>query len=183
MFTMAILTLSTACGYQAGKGGGELVQSHTTLSVPYVKGDRDGLFTAALSRAVAQSGSFEYVVSGGALELLVEVPEPTEDVIGYRYEREAGGAIGERIVPSESRMTLSASASLSWSVGGRPIVGPVDVSSEQNFDFEFDDDRDNSLALSLGQLETRDPARDIAREAIYDKLAQRIVDHMVFNSP
>ena len=56
----------TSCGYHLGRG--EFCQGYRTVCVPFVEGDRDGLFTNALIRAFTTSGCLTY--GGTAADLV-----------------------------------------------------------------------------------------------------------------
>ena len=101
---LVLLFVVSACGFRFGQG--TLTQRYDSVSVPYVKGDRDGSFTTALARELATSGAFKYQRDDGDLILSVEILSIRDSRIGYRYDRDSDGSLNERIIPAAGRMTV-----------------------------------------------------------------------------
>src|SRR5262245_21674834 len=84
-----------------------------TITVPYIKGDAEGIFTNELIRQLSESGHFECVRSGGDFILSAVLSSDENDKIGYRYDRHGPkGKRRHRLVPDENRRTAVAHVSL-----------------------------------------------------------------------
>ena len=69
--------------------------------------------------------------------------------------------------------------SLVESSTGNVIVGPTKLSAAIDYDYDFDDIRDDSIEFSMGQLNFVENARMAAKPSLNRVIAQRIVDYVV----
>lgn len=168
--------LVTACGYQLGYQG--LTQQYATLSLPYVEGDSDGSLTASIAHQVAISGAFQYQVDGGEVILIVKTNKVGEENIGFRYDRNNKGHLTHSIIPSETRLTLTAEVSLVEAASGRVLLAPVKLTASVDCDHEYNSSRFGVNVFSLGQLSDSDAAFEAAKSPLHRMLAQKIVDYI-----
>jgi hypothetical protein len=168
----------TSCGYRFGRG--EVCQRYSTVCVPYVEGDKDGLFTSALIKAFTTSGCLAYGGYGSDLALKVSLLPPEDINIGYEYAPadEATGFSSNVVVANEARLTLVASVLLIDRRTGMTVLGPLKIGRYLDYDFEPDLSTVNFHAFSLGQLEMHNLAEDAAFPALYKLLAEKIVDYV-----
>lgn len=176
LFLVVCSFLMTGCGYRWGKGG--VAECYSSVRVPYVEGDKKGAMTAALINRVASTGTLNYVSCGGDLSLKVCLLLPRDTNIGYIYAPGSGGKVSNIVVANEARLTLRATVSLVDCSNGKCIMGPVEIASSLTYDYEPDLSNVNFHRFSLGQLEMHDLAKDGAFPALYDQLAQKIVDYV-----
>ncbi|HEY2811124.1 MAG TPA: hypothetical protein VGJ00_07045 [Rhabdochlamydiaceae bacterium] len=183
----APLCFLSSCGYHFSKDSGE----KTTISVPFVKGDGDGILTSAIIQALSTSGCFTFVKGEGSQQLLVTILSDTDDRIGYRYDRNP--TTGERrknIVGTENRESIQAEVKLIDTYTQEVLLGPEVISASADYDYV---DSNSILDLvffekghpttvidfSLGQLDSIEGAHDDAQAPIFRKLAQKIVDALL----
>jgi outer membrane lipopolysaccharide assembly protein LptE/RlpB len=191
-FGISLLMLS-ACGYHF-----ENVQSENasvTISVPYIKGDPDGMLGAELTRALSSSGQFDCVQTGGMLILEVGIIAEGDNRIGYRFDRDpTNGKLRDNIIGTENRLTVSAEVKLMDAHTNQILVGPQVVKAYADYDYvDSNSIRDLTfytpngvpekvLDFSLGQLDSVEGAHDDAFAVIYRQLAQKIVDGLIVQS-
>lgn len=171
----AILCLS-GCTYQFGDGG--LASRYRTLSVPFVTGDSDGDLTAILVEEITRAGAYEYVSGGGALILEVEIIDLDDENIGFRYDRKNSGRHTRYIIPTETRVIITAQVALVEACSGNPVLGPVRIDANVDFDHDFYKCRNGVNVFSLGQLSDYYEAYDAMYRPLYRALAQKIVDYI-----
>lgn len=167
----------TSCHYQFGRG--ELSLQYGTISVPYVKGDQKGELTADIIKRLGTSGAFHYVTHGGDLTLKVEIIEFREENLEFRYDRKKTGELKNSIIPTETRVTITAELLLIESGTGRTIRGPVRISANAEFDHTYYATRNEINIFSLSQLNDFDAARDAVMHPINRNLAEKIVDYVM----
>lgn len=169
--------LLTGCHYQFGRG--ELSLQYGTISVPYVKGDQKGELTTDIIKRLGTSGAFHYVSHGGDLTLKVEVIEFREENLEFRYDRKKTGELKNSIIPTETRVTITAEILLIESGTGQTIRGPVRISASAEFDHTYYATRNEINIFSLSQLNDFDAARDAVMHPINRNLAEKIVDYVI----
>ena len=185
-----VLVFLSGCGYRFE--GSENSETVMTISVPYVKGDLEGLFNAELSRALSSSGQFECVQNGGMLLLESSILSDGDSRIGYRYDRNpTTGKLRDNIVGTENRRTVSVVVTLKDAYTQDVLIGPLVVSASADYDyvdsnsvrdlvfFEPNSMPQKVLDFSLGQLDSVEGAHDDTSSLIYAILAQKIVDGIV----
>lgn len=164
------------CGYRFGQG--ILSEQYSTLSVPYIEGDRDGDLTAEVIRQISTSGAFSYTPSGGDLILIAKVLDYDEENIGFRYDRKKKGQLKHNVVPTETRMEIVIDVSLKDAVSGCLIRGPTRLKASIDFDHDYYSSQNAVNIFSLGQLSDIDEARDAVLHPLHLKAAQTIVDYI-----
>jgi hypothetical protein len=187
----SLLLLLCGCGYHFGKTGDE----QTTISVPFVKGDSDGMLTNEIIRAISSTGYFEYRRNDGNLQLLATILSDTDDRIGYRYDRDpTTGKRRKNIVGTENRETINVEVKLIDTYTQEILLGPEIISASADYDYvDSNSIRDltfiNSkghattiIDFSLGQLDSIEGAHDDAQTPIFRKLAQKIVDGLIIKT-
>lgn len=175
-FILAFL-LFTSCGYHAGPAGA--LSSFETISIPYVKNDKDGRMTAALIKVISADSGLQYEKCGGDVTLLVEMWEFENENIGYRYDRKNDGKLTHSIIPSETRLIVVAQVTLINSVTADPIAGPAKIVATVDFDHDYERTRNGINVFSLGQLTDYDEAYDAAFQPLYHVLSQKIADFIM----
>lgn len=189
-FAVLCLAVLSGCGYhfEGGEDKGKMV----TVSVPYVKGDGEGLLNSALVKALSASGMFDYVQNGGELILEAAIIADGDERVGYRYDRDpTTGKRRKNIVGTENRRGMSAQVSLIDAYTHEILVGPQVIRSTTDYDYvDSNSIRDLTfttpqgvpqrvLDFSLGQLDSVEGAHDDTNEVVYQLLAQRIVDGLI----
>lgn len=176
----AILLLAlSSCGYRFGQGA--LSEQYSTISVPYIEGDRDGDLTADLIKQMSSSGAFTYASSGGDLILLVKVVDYDEQNIGFRYDRKKSGRLKHDIIPSETRMEIFVDVSLIDAASGCVLRGPTRIKASVDFDHDYYTTRNRENVFSLGQLSDIDEARDAVLRPLHQKISRYIVDYITYS--
>lgn len=176
IFFICLIAIFPSCGYQFGQG--RLPSLYTSITVPYVEGDKDGFFTAELIKQLSLSGGFEYHRDCGALILKVVIIDFREENIDFRYDRNHEGRLTKSIIPTETRLTSIAEVVVIESASGKPILGPVRIAANVDFDHDYYSSRDGVNIFSLGQLSDYDEARDAAMTPLNRALAQKIVNYI-----
>jgi hypothetical protein len=174
LFLMGLFLSS--CHYQFGHG--ELSQQYSTISVPYIEGDREGDFTAEVIKRIGTSGSFRYETTGGDLILSIKILDYENEDVGYRYDRKKHGEIKKVIIPTETRLKVTAEVIVKDACTGQIIRGPAVISTSMDFDHDFYFSRNEVNVFSLGQLNDIDAAQDAVMRPLYQSLAEKIVDYV-----
>jgi hypothetical protein len=187
------ILLLAGCGYRFE--GAEAEGPTVTISVPYIKGDPDGLFGVELVRALSSSGQFDCVQGGGALVLQAAIIAEGDDRIGFRFDRNpTTGELRDNIVGTENRFTISAEVKLIDAYTDEVLIGPHVVKAHTDYDYvDSNSIRDLTfytpsgvpekvLDFSLGQLDSVEGAHDDAFAVLYRHLAQKIVDGIIVQS-
>ncbi len=168
--------LLVSCGYQSGPQG--LSARYSTISVPYIKGDVDGSFTAAVIKSVTDSGAFEYRPCNGALVLNIKEVEVEEDNIGFRYYRRKSGKLTNDTVPTEARITSTVEVSLVDAASGCVVLGPDYISTSVDYDHDYYLSRNGVNIFSLGQLTDLEEAYDAVQKPLHEAAAEKITDYI-----
>jgi hypothetical protein len=176
----------TSCGYHFGRG--EILQRYSTVCVPYVEGDEQGFFTTTLIRQITSQGCLAYRSSGADLALRVCLLEPVDTNIGFIYAPKKNKKHSKSlkknkkqsriIVSHEARLMMAATVSLIDRRSGECVLGPMEIRSWIDYDFEPDLGNVNFHAFSLGQLERHNLAQDAACRPLHVLLAEKIVDYV-----
>jgi len=175
---LAALLLFTfsSCQYQFGHG--ELSRQYSTISVPYIEGDKEGDLTAEVIKRIGTSGSFRYESSGGDLILFVKVIDYKNEDIGYRYDRKKHGQLKKVLIPTETRLNAQAEVMIKDACTGQIIRGPSVITAGIDFDHDFYFSRHEINVFSLGQLNDIDAAQDAVMQPLNRNLAAKIVDYV-----
>lgn len=168
----------SSCGYRQGEHEAECFQR--TINVPYVDGDIDGELTAAIVQEIATSGAYAYKSAGAELLLRVTIVEDSEENIGFRYDRSRKGKLQDWLVPVETRMTLKVDVELLDSASCCTLRGPARIQADVEYDHDFYTIRNQVNIFSLGQLTDVDSAQDVASSPLHQKLAEKIVDWLIY---
>lgn len=165
----------TSCGYQLGSGGS---LPRMTVGIPFIDGDKDGLFTEELIRQISSRTSLTYSDDNPQTVLIVKLLELRDENVGFRYDRKRSGELRHTIIPVETRLETQAEITL-YSVGsGCILLGPVVVGATIDFDHEYYPNRNAVNVFSLGQLTDIDAARDAAILPLSRELARRVADYL-----
>jgi len=173
---LCLLLVLTSCGFQYGSG--ELAETYSTVTVPFVKGDINGTLTAALIKNLSNSTPFTYEVEGADLILNVEIEEVDGESIGYRYNRKKDGRLKHEIIPTETRLIVFARVEVIDAACSKTILGPVMIGASSDFDHDFYTSRNEINVFSLGQVSDIDAAEDAVRTPLNQKLARKIIDYI-----
>ena len=171
-----------SCGYHTISSA-----DRPTLSIPYVRGDEEGFLTNAVIAEVNRTGLYDYVSSGGELELKIALVGNGEEVIGFRYDRsEKKGKLEQNLLATENRRSSAAEITLYRESEDEPILGPIVVTATTEYDY-IDVSTIRELAFttpsgklekvidfSEGQLDSIEGAQDNALSPLYDDLAKKI---------
>lgn len=174
-FCAGVLSMSS-CSYRFGNGS--LSERYTTMSVPYIKGDKSGEITAELIGQLSRSGTFAYKDTGGELSLKVKILKYHDQNIGFQYSRDENGDLLEKLVPTESRLAELAEVWVEEAVSGKVILEPRRVSASVDYDFDPDLLQETITTFSLGQFNAVDSARDVVARPLNKALAEQIIDYV-----
>lgn len=177
LWIVFIALTAASCQYHFGRG--ELSESYSTISVPYVQGDQKGELTAEIIKKVTSSGAFRYVNEGGDLILKVKLLGVEEENIDYCYDRKRSGKRKKSIIPIETRVNAIAEVHLVNGATGRTIREPVRISANTEFDHTYYATRNDINIFSLGQINDIDAAREAAMHPLNRNLAESIVDYLI----
>lgn len=179
---LSLLSLSS-CGYSTYQP-----DDKTTISIPYIQGDREGQLTAELTRQLTASGLYEIVSSQGDLVLHVSLIGDQNDIVGFRYDRsEESGKLEKNLMATENRRLLSATVTVSQLGKDAPLTGPftitgsgeydyIDVSTLRELAFVSSSGKlEKAIDFSLGQLDSVEGAQDAVLTPAYSQLAKKIV--------
>lgn len=175
LFVLFLFTL-TGCGYQFGSSS--LADRYSSISVPFVEGDRDGSFTAELVKKVSTSTTFDFEKEGGDLILLAKILDFRDYNIGFRYDRDREGNLLRTIIPAETRTNMIVEVQVVDACSGETIVGPTRLAAYVDYDHEYYSSRDGVNIFSLGQLTDFYEAHDAMYHPLNIALSQKIVDYI-----
>lgn len=171
-----ISILLTGCGYQFGSNS--LSERYSSISVPFVEGDRDGALTAELIKQVSSQTYFDFEKEGGSLILQVKLLDFSDINIGFRYDRDGEGNLLRTIIPAETRTTVTAEMQVIEACTGQVVVGPVCLCAYVDYDHEYYSSRNGVNIFSLGQLTDSYEAHDAMYHPLNIALSQKIVDYI-----
>jgi hypothetical protein len=186
-----LLLLLLSCGYHVS----DEQDRQNTISVPFIKGDADGMLTSEIIHALSATGHFEYRKNNGNLELQVAIASDSDDRIGYRYDRDpTTGELRKNIVGTENRETVTVEVKLIDVYTQQVVLGPDVINASADYDYvDSHSIRDlvffnphgrptTIIDFSLGQLDSIEGAHDDAQTPIFRKLAQKIVDGLMIHN-
>lgn len=186
LFNLLIsLSFLTGCGYRWQPDYPNAVRPSVT--VPFIIGDEEGLFTAEVIRSLSSSGLVNVISFGGEYELQVTIVADATSNIGFRQDpQKVDGKIRNNLLAIEGRKSMTIEAALFR--GGEAVYGPYKITSDADYDYvDGDSIQDLTftnpegalitvLPFSLGQLEPLESAQNAALRPLYCRLAQKIVD-------
>lgn len=113
----------------------------------------------------------------GDLTLCAELIHLHEDNIGYRYEKKKDEeGLTHSVVPVETRMRANIEITLLETCSGSPVIGPIRLCAEVEFDHDYYSSYDSVNVFSLGQVSDIDEARDVVRGPLNREIARKVVD-------
>jgi hypothetical protein len=152
-----------------------------------VKGDDDGSLTSAIIRAFSSTGLVDVVSCGGDYELEVKILALADENIGFRTDpQKVDGKVRRNLLACEARTAMTVEAGLYDH--GKIVYGPYVITTDAEYDFvdgdsvrdlTFTDQRGKFLTVlpfSLGQLESVESAQVAAKNPLYLRISQKIVD-------
>jgi hypothetical protein len=178
LILLVFLFIFTSCGYRFGEGA--ITKQYSTFTVPYIRGDADGILTAKIIKQMSLCAGLCYNRLDGDLILAIELVEVDDQNIGFRYDRNRKGQIlkSRSIIPTETRTTIWANVKVIEGATNRVLLEPVVISASLDFDHDYYSSRNEINIFSLGQLNDYDVAHDVAYRPLFDVLAQKIVDYL-----
>ncbi len=158
--------------------------SRTPIFVPYVQGDREGVLTEELIKAIGLSNHLFYAAKGG-LTLKGAIVSQEERAIGWKYRHlpKTGDRINQ-LIPNEQREEILVECSLFLTCTGEKVSGPFFVKATRDYDFSDPDSAYfltgegeplSTLSFSLGQLGSFQDARQTVLHSLYRELARKII--------
>ncbi len=190
---IACLLLLFGCGYHFE--GSEEHGGMVSISIPYIKGDGEGLLNSELAKALSSSGMFDCVQNGGQLILQATIIADGDERVGFRFDRNpTTGKLRDNIVGTENRRSMSIQITLIDAYTQETVLGPQVISASSVYDYvDSNSIRDLTfistqgkpekiLDFSLGQLDSFEGAHDDSTIVIYRQLAQKIVDGLVLRN-
>ena len=185
------LLLLAGCGYHFE--GDPSSESLTTISVPYIKGDSEGVLNGEIAKALTTSGVFDYAHSAGAWVLEAAIISDGDDRIGFRYDRNpTTGTLRDNIVGTENRRTLGIEFKLIDPHSEEIVFGPEVITVTADYDYvDGNSIRDlvfieegkprTVLDFSVGQLDNVVGAHDDVNYPIYQMAAQKITQRLLLH--
>jgi hypothetical protein len=173
------LLLLSSCGYQLKHYENSYL--NTTMSVPFVEGDRDGLLTAEIVDALVEEGFCRYTPNGGNLVLKARVVSEILDNVGFRYEKKDKKnsiTTNKLIIPTETRLILSLEVSVYSHVEECTILPPFTLIESVVFDHDYYTTRNKDNIFSLGQLTEFEEAQTAALRPLYKRMAKKLTDYL-----
>lgn len=183
-----IFCLLSSCAYHYERKLSEPV----VISVPYIKGDREGTLNAQIVKALSASGMFECIHENAEYVLEVAILSDSDSRIGYRYDRNpTSGKLRKNIVGTENRQVLVAEVKVLNSYTQEIILGPQTVKGFSEYDYvdsnsirdltfiTTDGVAERVLDFSLGQLDSIEGAHDDGLSVAYLDLTDKIVSGVI----
>ena len=174
---LTLLLLLTSCGYKLDP----LFEEVPTITVPYVVGDIEGELTAAIVKEISSTGRYAYRSSGGDFILLVRIIDEYTENIGFRYDRHRTGKLKKEIIPVEGRSIILAEVELVSSACSETVKGPIRLQASVDYDHDYYTIRNKDNVFSLGQVSDVDAAEEAAETPLYQKLAEKIADYLIYS--
>ncbi len=187
---LLICVFAAGCGYRWQPEYPQ--EERPSVTVPFVVGDEDGMFTADIIAALSSSGLMDVVSFGGDYRLEVVVLGEEIEKIGFRVDpQKVRGKVRKNLLACEGRRNRMIEASLF--LGEERVYGPYRITADAEYDYVDGDsiqdltfiDSSGSLAtvlpFSFGQLESIESAQEAAGKPLYRRLAQKIVDAISSN--
>jgi hypothetical protein len=159
-------------------GEGDFITRYETVTIPFAEGDWQGMFTRALTNAIASETTLHVVNSGGDLILNVCLKRRDEENVGFRYDRNGRGKLIDYISPAETRISVFAEVTVIEAESGCCRIGPLLFEASYDFDHEYYSSQNGINIFSMGQLTDYDEALDAALKPLYQKLAEKIADYL-----
>lgn len=185
LILLIALSFLASCGYQWQPDYPH--QTRPAITVPFVKGDEDGSFTAEIVKAISASGLADVVSFGGQYRMEIEILKSSFENIGYRIDpQKVNGKVRRNLLASEGRKIIEIEVALYR--GDDLAYGPYTIRSDTDYDFvdgdSFQDLTFTSpsgalvtvLPFSLGQLESVGSAQLAATKPLQCRLARKTVD-------
>ncbi|KPK32514.1 MAG: hypothetical protein AMS24_04055 [Chlamydiae bacterium SM23_39] len=172
-----------SCNYKLGN---EYFKS-SSINVPYIQGDKDGILTKELVFELAETGVFEYKNNSADFNLNISILNTFDEQIGYRFDRDNKGKRKKNIMATEGRKKIKAKISLFSKKEKKIIFGPKIIETDVDYDYVTQDSindlsfilpngkRETVLQFSLGQLESISAAQKATLLPLYKSLAKKIV--------
>lgn len=184
--------LLSACGYRiVGAGNTEKM----AVGVPFIRGDKNGILTAATIEELNKSQLFISSRARETYSMKIEILSELDDKRGFQYrtDTKTGEIPDNRILSSvENEWSARVRVTIVHGVTEEPLVDPFEVSATLDYDYvdslSFNDlaftpvgqERETVLNASLGQLDAEEDASLIAKSVLYRKLARKIASTATF---
>jgi hypothetical protein len=160
-----------------------------SISIPFVEGDSDGSLTYAIVEMISISGRAKVKQSRANYRLQVKIVGSNTQAIGYRRDKQKiSGKSQKNLVRSEERTTRIIEMTLYEGNGDKILQGPVRLSADSDYDC-LDGDSMQDLAFinplgiqqtvlpfSLGQLESKEAAKEAATRPLNIKIAKKVAN-------
>jgi hypothetical protein len=191
-WTIFCLLCLSSCGYHYAPESGS--PGDISVSIPYIKGDPDGILNNALVYELSSTGHFVCVQSGGVYRVEVEISSDDLDRVGFRYDRDnVKGTLEKNLLGVEDRRSVTAQVIVKKEGEIKPFVGPFTVSAFADYDytdpgspqdllFSTSSGAERSIMqFSLGQLDSYEGAFDDASRLVFKRLSEKIAAALLDN--
>lgn len=175
---LLLLCLFSGCGYRVEENFSESTAPQY-VNIPYIEGDLDGKLTAALIKELSTSGKYLYSPSGESI-LIVRIDDYYDENIGFRYDRSKKGKLKHFIIPTETRSYMLVEVELRSACTECLEREPVKIMASIDYDHDYYTIRHGVNIFSLGQLTDVDSAEEAAIVPLEKKMAEKIVDYVVY---
>lgn len=186
------ISILSSCGYRYTSEDSVISAGSIRITVPYIPGDSDAVFNNELVYQLGASGHFLCVPAAGDYILQASIISDTQSRIGFRYDRDnVQGSLEKNLLGVEDRRAVKAEITLIEVGSGKILIGPVEVSSDVDYDYTvpgsptdllFNSSSGHSVSImefSLGQLDSYEGAYDSSSREVFRKLAEKITEGLV----
>lgn len=191
IYILSTIFLSS-CGYRYTSEDSLISLGKVRVAVPYIPGDADAIFNNELVYKLVASGHFLCVTSDADYILQTIILSDTQSRIGFRYDRDnVSGSLEKNLLGVEDRRTVKAEISFIEVGSGRIVIGPIEISSDADYDYTdpgspddllYNSPSGSSLSImqfSLGQLDSYEGAYDSTARGVYASLAEKITEGLI----
>lgn len=174
-----ILVLSlSSCGYKS-LAQHHALSSYSTISIPYVDGDRDGELTSILTQTLVSAGGFKYQTDDGDLVLKVKILDKKVEDVGYDRFYGSNGQLTRSITPNERRLSLLVEITVIDGCTQTVLLGPEKLSTSVKYDFDPEFSEDNLVSYSLAQYNFSESAERMAFVPLNQQIAQIVTNYLL----
>ncbi len=172
-----VLSLSS-CGYRS-LAQNHALSSYSTISIPYVEGDKDGELTSILAQTVVSAGGFKYRTDDGDLVLRVKILDKKVEDVGYDRQYGPDGQLTRAMTPNERRLSLLVEVTVIDGCTQKVLLGPEKLSTSVKYDFDPEFSEDNLVSYSLAQYNFSESAERMAFVPLNQQIAQIVTNYLL----
>lgn len=166
-----ILVVMTACGWRCAYG-----TSWSTIALPFVGGDANGILTAQLAQQIEQQGLYHLAEHDADYTLSVKIIDSKYENIGFRFDPASNplDLESDKLIPNETRAKILAEVILIDNATNKTVRGPAHILATLDYDHQNFSLNQNTNTFSLGQLSDIDTTKGVVNIPLYRNLAHEI---------